>query len=154
MNIILLLISSIMPMFLTICRKYLANENDFSAVLLLISIMVCLFFIISYIILNTKNGNLDMSKYISLINNKNIFFYIIIYSIIVVLYSYLHFFLIKNTDISTYIPLRNVIYLIGIAIYGVYYLGENGNGYKKLGIILAIISILLINYSEDLPNLV
>lgn len=154
MNIILLLISSIMPMFLTIVRKYLANDNDFSAVLLLISIMVCLFFIISYIILNTKNGNLDMSKYISLINNKNIFFYIIIYSIIVVLYSYLHFFLIKNTDISTYIPLRNVIYLIGIAIYGVYYLGENGNGYKKFGIILAIISILLINYSEDLPNLV
>lgn len=141
-------------MFLTIFRKYLANENDFSAVLLLISIMVCLFFIISYIILNTKNGNLDMSKYISLINNKNIFFYIIIYSIIVVFHSYLHFFLIKNTDISTYIPLRNVIYLIGIAIYGVYYLGENGNGYKKLGIILAIISILLINYSEDLPNLV
>lgn len=141
-------------MFLTIFQKYIVRENDLSAVLLLTSIILCLFFIIAYIILNTKDKKLDMSKYISLINNKNAFIFIIIYCIVVIFKIYLHFFLIKNTDISTYIPLRNVIYLIGIAIYGVYYLGENGNGYKKLGIILAIISILLINYSEDLPNLV
>lgn len=153
MNIILLTsIIAIVHIFITVSEKHFLKNTDLTVFMLLRNSILHMVFVLGFIIYNWKNGKIDISKYVDLINNKNMYLHIVIYCIILGINLYLHKYGVQKFDLSLFIPLATIIYVIGLSIFGIYYLKEPTNKYKTIGIILACISIYLINYTDSISN--
>lgn len=70
----------------------------------------------------------------------------ILASFLVLVSSYLSYLGIKFNPVSTFVPLFTLVYLITTVMFGVGFLGEKINKLQAVGIILAVVAVILIEY--------
>ncbi len=84
----------------------------------------------------------------SFLNNRFLLGMTLLASFFVLTSSYLAYIGIKFNPISSFVPLFTLVYLITTLMFGIGFLGEKINRIQAVGIILAVIAIILIEYPK------
>jgi len=82
----------------------------------------------------------------SFLNSRYLLGLTLLASFFVLVGSYLSYLGIKFNPIATFVPLFTLVYLVTTVMIGIGFLGEKINKIQAVGIILAVIAIILIEY--------
>jgi len=84
----------------------------------------------------------------SFLNSRYLLGLTLLASFFVLVGSYLSYLGIKFNPIATFVPLFTLVYLVTTVMIGIGFLGEKINKIQAVGIILAVIAIILIEYPK------